>query len=168
MDKIIHVINSDDFLEKIKKEAYRITEKSVLANLDFLINPSEDTLQTSLKRKKSLKLSDEADDIAFTILVSLMGASSLHPGFIQRCIRLAFETEDSWDPHPYTLHADSCYPLIKTMWASRKYRFHFNHIINILNNLKNRSVETDRLHRKYKMHFEYMKNALVKGTVSQF
>ena len=134
MDKIIHVINSDDFLEKIKKEAYRITEKSVLANLDFLINR----------------------------------ASSLHPGFIQRCIRLAFDTENSWDPHPYTLHADSCYPLIKTMWASSKYRFHYNHIINILSNLKNRSVESDRLIRKYKMHFEYMKNALVKGTVSQF
>lgn len=168
MDKIIYVINSDDFLEKMKKEAHRITEKSVLANLDFLINPSEDTLQTSLKRKKSQKSFDDADDIAFTILVSLMGTSSLHPGFIQRCIRLAFETEDRWDPHPYTLHANSCYPLIKSMWASSKYRFHFNHIIDILSNLKNRSVETDRLHRKYKMHFEYMKNALVKGTVSQF
>ena len=128
MDKIIDALDGHEFYERLKSENKLKTYSSVLeviVETGFLVDPCEDTLQACLRLAE--KYSDLEEYYRATPLLILMGYYDTLPrGFVSRCLRVLFDTEDSWNPRPYVLHCDHEIEFLDVLWHQSGFQQEFN------------------------------------------
>ena len=128
MDKIIDALDGHEFYERLKSENKLKTYSSVLeviVETGFLVDPCEDTLQACLRLAE--KYSDLEEYYRATPLLILMGYYDTLPrGFVSRCLRVLFDTEDSWNPRPYVLHCNHEIEFLDVLWHQSGFQQEFN------------------------------------------
>ncbi len=161
MDKIIDCLDGPDFYERLKSENTLKTYSSVLeviVETGFLVNPCEATLQACVRLAK--KYSDLEEYYRATPLLILMGYYDTLPrGFVSRCVKVLFETEDSWNPSPYCLHCNHEIEFLDILWHQSGFQQEFNmSMIYLMQNNSDRDVRK-RL-KAFMMREAWMKNHL--------
>lgn len=134
MDKIIDVLNAEMTYSRLAKSYVLSTSPAVMdviAETGFLINPCEETLQAVLRLIRKYGSYDYPTDLQdyyrTTPLLVLMGYyDRLHPGFIVRCVRLLFDTEDNWSPRPFVLGAQNALDFLDLLWFKESFREEFD------------------------------------------
>lgn len=134
MDKIIDALDGHAFYEKIKNEYKLKTSSSVLdviVETGFLVNPCEDTLQACVrlveKYSQEQLPADLEDYYRATPLLILMGYYDTLPrGFVSRCVKVLFDTENSWNPRPYCLHCNHEIEFLDVLWHQSGFQQEFN------------------------------------------
>lgn len=149
MDKIIDALDGYDFYEMVKKEHQLKTSSSVLEVIietGFLVNPCEDTLQACVRLVKKYSgdgfPSDLGDCYRATPLLILMGYYDTLPrGFVARCVKLLFDTENSWNPRPYCLHCNHAIEFLDVLWKQSGFQQDFNmSMVYLMQNSGDRDV----------------------------
>lgn len=143
MDKIIDTLDGHEFYERLKSENKLKTYSSVLeviVETGFLVDPCEDTLQACLRLAE--KYSDLEEYYRATPLLILMGYYDTLPrGFVSRCLRVLFDTEDSWNPRPYVLHCDHEIEFLDVLWHQSGFQQEFNmSMVYLMQNNEDRDV----------------------------
>ena len=143
MDKIIDALDGHEFYERLKSENNLKSYSSVLeviVETGFLVDPCEDTLQACLRLAK--KYSDLEEYYRATPLLILMGYYDTLPrGFVSRCLRVLFDTEDSWNPRPYVLHCDHEIEFLDVLWHQSGFQQQFNmSMVYLMQNNNDRDV----------------------------
>lgn len=143
MDKMIDALDGHEFYERLKSENKLKTYSSVLeviVETGFLVDPCEDTLQACLRLVE--KYSDLEEYYRATPLLILMGYYDTLPrGFVSRCLRLLFDTEDSWNPRPYVLHCDHEIEFLDVLWHQSGFQQQFNmSMVYLMQNNEDRDV----------------------------
>ena len=143
MDKFIDALDGHEFYERLKSENNLKSYSSVLeviVETGFLVNPCEDTLQECLRLAK--KYSDLEEYYRATPLLILMGYYDTLPrGFVSRCLRVLFDTEDSWNPRPYVLHCDHEIEFLDVLWHQSGFQQQFNmSMVYLMQNNNDRDV----------------------------
>lgn len=149
MDKIIDALDGHAFYERIKNE-YKLKSSSstldVIVETGFLVNPREETLQACLRLAKKYSEEDFPSDLGdyyrATPLLILMGYYDTLPrGFVSRCLRVLFDTEDSWNPRPYCLHCDHEIEFLDVLWKQSGFHQQFNKsMVYLMQNNEDRDV----------------------------
>ena len=143
MDKIIDALDGHEFYERLKSENKLKSYSSVLeviVETGFLVDPCEETLQACLRLAK--KYDDLEEYYRATPLLILMGYYDTLPrGFVSRCLRVLFDTEDSWNPRPYVLHCDHEIEFLDVLWHQSGFQQEFNmSMIYLMQNNEDRDV----------------------------
>lgn len=143
MVKMIDALDGHEFYERLKSENKLKTYFSVLeviVETGFLVDPCEDTLQACLRLVE--KYSDLEEYYRATPLLILMGYYDTLPrGFVSRCLRLLFDTEDSWNPRPYVLHCDHEIEFLDVLWHQSGFQQQFNmSMVYLMQNNEDRDV----------------------------
>ena len=143
MDKFIDALDGHEFYERLKSENHLKSYSSVLeviVETGFLVDPCEDTLQACLRLAK--KYSDLEEYYRATPLLILMGYYDTLPrGFVSRCLRVLFDTEDSWNPRPYVLHCDHEIEFLDVLWHQSGFQQQFNmSMVYLMQNNNDRDV----------------------------
>jgi hypothetical protein len=149
MDKIIDALDGPNFYERIKSEYKLKTSSSVLdviVETGFLVDPCEDTLQSCLRLVEKYSgdgfPSDLGDYYRATPLLILMGYYDTLPrGFVARCVKVLFDTENSWNPRPYCLHCNHEIEFLEILWKQSGFQQEFNlSMTYLMQNNKDRDV----------------------------
>ena len=163
MDKFIDALDGHEFYERLKSENNLKSYSSVLeviVETGFLVNPCEETLQAVVRLAK--KYSDLEEYYRATPLLILMGYYDTLPrGFVSRCVKVLFETEDSWNPTPYCLHCNHEIEFLDILWHESGFQQQFNmSIVYLMQNNNDRDVrkrvkafqmrEAQKLYKKLK------------------
>ena len=140
---MIDALDGHEFYERLKSENKLKTYFSVLeviVETGFLVDPCEDTLQACLRLVE--KYSDLEEYYRATPLLILMGYYDTLPrGFVSRCLRLLFDTEDSWNPRPYVLHCDHEIEFLDVLWHQSGFQQQFNmSMVYLMQNNEDRDV----------------------------
>ena len=159
MDKIIDALDGHEFYERLKSENKLKTYSSVLeviVETGFLVDPCEDTLKACLRLAK--KYSDLEEYYRATPLLVLMGYYDTLPrGFVSRCLRVLFDTEDSWNPRPYVLHCDHEIEFLDVLWHQSGFQQEFNmSMVYLMQNNEDRDVR--KRVKAFQMREAWMKN----------
>lgn len=128
MTKFIDALDGQEFYERLKSE-YNLKSYSsvleVIVETGFLVDPCEDTLQACVRLAK--KYSDLEEYYRATPLLILMGYYDTLPrGFVARCVKVLFDTEDSWNPRPYCLHCNHEIEFLDVLWKQSGFQQEFN------------------------------------------
>lgn len=167
MDKIIDALDGHEFYERLKSENKLKSSSSVLnviVETGFLVDPCEDTLQACLRLVEKYSRdgfpSDLEDYYRATPLLILMGYYDTLPrGFVSRCLRVLFDTEDSWNPRPYVLHCDHEIEFLDILWRQSGFRESFNmSMVYLMQNNGDRDVR--KRVKAFMMREAWMKNHL--------
>lgn len=161
MDKFIDALDGPEFYERLKSEHNLKTYSSVLeviVETGFLVDPCEETLQAVVRLAK--KYSDLEEYYRATPLLILMGYyNKLPKGRVARCLKVLFDTEESWNPRPYCLHCDHEIEFLDILWRQSGFRESFNmSMVYLMQNNGDRDVRK-RL-RAFMMREAWMKNHL--------
>ena len=161
MDKFIDALDGHEFYERLKSENNLKSYSSVLeviVETGFLVNPCEETLQACLRLAK--KYSDLEEYYRATPLLVLMGYYDTLPrGFVARCVKVLFDTEDSWNPRQYCLHCNHEIEFLDVLWHESGFQQQFNmSMVYLMQNNSDRDVRK-RL-RAFMMREAWMKNHL--------
>ena len=149
MDKIIDALDGHEFYERLKSENKLKSSSSTLAVIvetGFLVDPCEDTLQACLRLVEKYSgdgfPSDLGDYYRATPLLILMGYYDTLPrGFVSRCVKVLFDTEDSWNPRPYVLHCNHEIEFLDVLWHQSGFQQEFNmSMIYLMQNNEDRDV----------------------------
>lgn len=149
MDKIIDVLDGHDFYERLKSENKLKSSSSVLnviIETGFFVDPCEETLQACLRLVEKYSgdgfPSDLGDYYRATPLLILMGYYDTLPrGFVSRCLRVLFDTEDSWNPRPYCLHCNHEIEFLDILWHQSGFQQQFNiSMVYLMQNNDDRDV----------------------------
>ena len=159
MDKFIDALDGHEFYERLKSENNLKSYSSVLeviVETGFLVNPCEETLQACLRLAK--KYSDLEEYYRATPLLVLMGYYDTLPrGFVSRCLRVMFDTEDSWNPRPYVLHCDHEIEFLDVLWHQSGFQQEFNmSMVYLMQNNEDRDVR--KRVKAFQMREAWMKN----------
>ena len=165
MDKVIDALDGRDFYERLKNE-YKLKIYSsvldVIVETGFLVNPCEETLQACARLVE--KYADErfpldlVDYYRATPLLILMGYyDSLPNGFVSRCLRVLFDTEESWSPRPYVLHCDQEIEFLDILWHEPGFLEEFNLCMVYLMQTKD-DVDVKKRVKAFQMREARMKN----------
>lgn len=143
MEKIIDALDGHEFYDRLKSENTLKTYSSVLeviVETGFLVDPCEETLQACLRLAE--KYSDLEEYYRATPLLILMGYYDTLPrGFVSRCLRVLFDTEDSWNPRPYVLHCDHEIEFLDVLWHQSGFQQEFNmSMVYLMQNNTDRDV----------------------------
>lgn len=165
MDKIIDALDGHVFYERLKRE-YKLKTSSpvleVIIETGFLVNPCEETLQACARLVEKYGgegyPSDLKDYYRATPLLILMGYyDSLPKGFVSRCLRVLFDTEESWSPRPYVLHCFHETEFLDVLWHVPGFQQEFNLCMTYLLQT-NDDVEVKKRVRAFQMREAWMKN----------
>ena len=165
MDKIIDALDGDVFYERLRKEYNLKTSSSVLdviVETGFLVNPCEETLQACARLVEKYAGPDYPTDLEdyyrTTPLLILMGYyDSLPRGFVSRCLRVLFDTEESWSPRPYVLHCFHEVEFLDVLWHEPGFQQEFNmSMLYLMQNNQDRDVR--KRVRAFQMREAWMKN----------
>jgi hypothetical protein len=161
MEKIIDALDGQEFYHRLKSENNLKSYSSVLeviVETGFLVDPCEATLQACVRLAK--KYSDLEEYYRATPLLILMGYYDTLPrGFVSRCVKVLFETEDSWNPSPYCLHCNHEIEFLDVLWHQSAFQQQFNmSMIYLMQNNSDRDVRK-RL-KAFMMREAWMKNHL--------
>ena len=149
MDKFIDALDGHDFYERLKSENKLKSSSSVLeviVETGFLVDPCEDTLQACLRLVEKYSgdgfPSDLEEYYRATPLLILMGYYDTLPrGFVARCVKVLFETEDSWNPTPYCLHCNHEIEFLDILWKQSGFQQSFNmSMVYLMQNNNDRDV----------------------------
>lgn len=128
MDKIIDALDGHAFYKRLKSENNLKSYSSVLnviVETGFLVDPCEDTLQACVRLAK--KYTDLEEYYRATPLLILMGYYDTLPrGFVARCVKVLFDTENSWNPRPYCLHCNHEIEFLDVLWHQSGFQQEFN------------------------------------------
>lgn len=143
MDKIIDALDGQEFYERLKSENNLKSYSSVLeviVETGFLVDPCEDTLQACVRLAK--KYSDLEEYYRATPLLILMGYYDTLPrGFVARCVKVLFDTENSWSPRPYCLHCNHEIEFLDVLWQQSGFQQEFNmSMMYLMQNNEDRDV----------------------------
>lgn len=167
MDKFIDALDGPEFYERLKSEHNLKTYSSVLeviVETGFLVDPCEETLQAVVRLAKKYSgdgfPSDLEEYYRATPLLILMGYyNKLPKGRVARCLKVLFDTEESWNPRPYVLHCDHEIEFLDILWRQSGFRESFNmSMVYLMQNNGDRDVRK-RL-RAFMMREAWMKNHL--------
>ena len=165
MDKIIDCLDGPDFYERLKSEHNLKTYSSVLeviVETGFLVDPCEETLQAVVRlvKKKKKKYSDLEEYYRATPLLILMGYYDTLPrGRVSRCVKVLFDTEDSWNPRPYCLHCNHEIEFLDILWRQSGFQQEFNmSMVYLMQNNSDRDVQ--KRVKAFLMREAWMKNHL--------
>lgn len=161
MDKIIDALDGHEFYERLKSEHNLKTYSSVLeviVETGFLVDPCEETLQAVVRLAK--KYSDLEEYYRATPLLILMGYyNKLPKGRVARCLKVLFDTEESWNPRPYVLHCDHEIEFLDILWRQSGFRESFNmSMVYLMQNNGDRDVR--KRVKAFMMREAWMKNHL--------
>lgn len=161
MEKFIDALDGPEFYERLKSEHKLKSYSSVLeviVETGFLVDPCEDTLQACLGLAK--KYSDLEEYYRATPLLILMGYYDTLPrGFVSRCVKVLFETEDSWSPRPYCLHCNHEIEFLDILWRQSGFQQEFNmSMVYLMQNNSDRDVQ--KRVKAFLMREAWMKNHL--------
>lgn len=165
MDKIIDCLDGPDFYERLRNEHGLQTSSSVLnviVETGFLVNPCEETLQACVRLLKKYSVdgfpSYLGDYYRATPLLILMGYYNKLPrGFVSRCLKVLFDTEDSWNPRPYVLHCNHEIEFLDVLWHQSGFQHQFNmSIVYLMQNNEDRDVR--KRVKAFQMREAWMKN----------
>jgi hypothetical protein len=160
MEKIIDALDGPEFYERLKSENNLKSYSSVLeviVETGFLVDPCEATLQACVRLAK--KYSDLEEYYRATPLLILMGYYDTLPrGFVSRCVKVLFETEDSWNPSPYCLHCNHEIEFLDVLWHQSGFQQQFN--MSMVYLMQNNSDRDVRKHLKaFQMREAWMKKS---------
>lgn len=161
MDKFIDALDGPEFYERLKSEHNLKTYSSVLeviVETGFLVDPCEETLQAVVRLAK--KYSDLEEYYRATPLLILMGYyNKLPKGRVARCLKVLFDTEESWNPRPYVLHCDHEIEFLDILWRQSGFRESFNmSMVYLMQNNGDRDVR--KRVKAFMMREAWMKNHL--------
>lgn len=166
MDKIIDALDGHAFYERIKNEYKLKTSSSVLdviVETGFLVDPCEETLQSCVrlveKYSREQPPADLDDYYRASPLLILMGYYDTLPrGFVSRCLKLLFDTENSWNPRPYVLHCYHEIEFLDVLWHQSGFQQEFNlSMMYLMQNSKDRDI-LKRV-KAFQLRESWMKNA---------
>ena len=165
MDKIIDCLDGHEFYARLKRD-YALKSSSpvieVIIETGFLVAPCEETLQACVRLVEKYSEdgypSDLKDYYRATPLLILMGYyDSLPKGFVSRCLRVLFDTEDSWSPRPYVLHCDHEIEFLDVLWHQPGFLEEFNLCMVYLLQT-NEDLDVKKRVRAFQMREAKMKN----------
>lgn len=166
MDKVIDALDGHDFYYERLSGEYELKSSSYtldqIVETGFLVNPCEETLQACVRLVEKYSgekfPSDRKDYYRATPLLILMGYyDTLPKGFVSRCLRVLFDTEDSWNPRPYVLHCDHEIEFLDVLWHQSGFQQQFNmSMVYLMQNNEDRDVR--KRVKAFQMREAWMKN----------
>ena len=166
MDKIIDALDGHDFYYERLSGEYELKSSSYtldqIVETGFLVNPCEETLQACVRLVEKYSgekfPSDRKDYYRATPLLILMGYYDTLPrGFVSRCLRVLFDTEESWNPRPYVLHCDHEIEFLDVLWHQSGFQQQFNmSMVYLMQN--NKDIDVMKRVKSFQMREAWMKN----------
>lgn len=165
MDKIIDALDGHDFYKRLRNENGLKCSSgifNVIIETGFLVDPCEETLQACVRLAKKYSDDDFSSDLGdyyrATPLLILMGYYDTLPrGFVARCVKVLFDTENSWNPRPYCLHCNHEIEFLDVLWKQSGFQQEFNlSMIYLMENNEDRDIR--KRVKAFQMREAWMKN----------